>query len=409
MKKIKPEEGLAFVPEEIENIVFYHFFCKIVKDFTGNYHQREIETKNNQLELLKLWREVLRQIYELIDAINPTFLSKSENLEYKCQDMQTFFNFVTFAFHSMEKVKNITGRDLPTASSLNAFFEKLKPRQEKLLSYIIANQDKIKAEQPIHYYDLYLLVISQNSSKDMQKDMKYIYLHIHELKAYSIAKLFIYDNEKVVEAIKSYALIALKYKELNEKQKGLINIVQIESRMARLLKIIGQEEFAANIYLKKRETEYADKCYKQILSKLKGDSNDKAQNLIRWGEFFEKEYEYDLAQSYYRKAFSFAIEVPIKQEAKKHTFACNERIRKELVDTEFLSHENFLKDGDLIKYTSEIDLSKLYADIKSKLFWDKDSKTSIMLDAPLNSEDSETSFFSNVEDGQATSASTLPA
>jgi len=119
----------------------------------------------------------------------------------------------------MEKIKKITRRDLATASSLKSIFEQLKPKKDKLLSYIIANEKLIKRDEPIHYYDLYLLIISQNASKDIQADMEYIYLHIHELKAFRIASQYIYDNEKLVEAIKSYSLIALKYERLSESKK----------------------------------------------------------------------------------------------------------------------------------------------------------------------------------------------
>jgi hypothetical protein len=48
-----------------------------------------------------------------------------------------------------------------------------------------------------------------------------------------------------VQAVKSYALIAEKYEKLNEKKRELIDILLIEMRMARILKILGHEEMAA--------------------------------------------------------------------------------------------------------------------------------------------------------------------
>ena len=53
--------------------------------------------------------------------------------------MQKFFDFLNFTFDSMEKIKRITKRDLATATSLKAMFEQMKPKKDKLLSYIIAN------------------------------------------------------------------------------------------------------------------------------------------------------------------------------------------------------------------------------------------------------------------------------
>ena len=86
--------------------------------------------------------------------------------------------------------------------------------------------------------------------------------------------------------------------------------------MARLLKIVGQEQFAADIYFKNRDLFFANNCCKQVLSKYKGDG--KAILLIKWGEKFEKEFEYDLANSYYLMAFSYAKSIPEKQNALAH-------------------------------------------------------------------------------------------
>lgn len=100
--------------------------------------------------------------------------------------------------------------------------------------------------------------------------------------------------------------------------------------MARLLKIVGQEESAAKIYFKNREMEFADNCYKQVLAKFKGD--DKAKKLIEWGGYFQNEFEWDLCLSYYRKAFSYARNIAEKQLATKHKLACNERLRRAPTD-----------------------------------------------------------------------------
>lgn len=48
--------------------------------------------------------------------------------------------------------------------------------------------------------------------------------------------------------------------------------------MARLLKIVGQEEIAAMIFFKNREMDYADNCFKQFIIKFIGD--EKAKKFI---------------------------------------------------------------------------------------------------------------------------------
>lgn len=51
-----------------------------------------------------------------------------------------------------------------------------------------------------------------------------VFLHIHKLKAYRIANVNIDDNEKIVQAINSLALVALEYKSLSETKKDTIKI-----------------------------------------------------------------------------------------------------------------------------------------------------------------------------------------
>lgn len=54
--------------------------------------------------------------------------------------------------------------------------------------------------------------------------------------------------------------------------------MQIEKRMARLLKIVGQEEMAALIFFKNRDIDFADNCLRQAIMKYNG--NDKAKKYI---------------------------------------------------------------------------------------------------------------------------------
>ncbi len=113
-----------------------------------------------------MWKNNLKLTYELANTINDSFLRLGDNKIYRCRNMQHFFNFLNFTIDSMQKIKNITRRDNTTISSLKSIFDQLKPRKDKILSYIIANEKLIARQEVIHYYDLYLLIIAQNVSKD---------------------------------------------------------------------------------------------------------------------------------------------------------------------------------------------------------------------------------------------------
>lgn len=49
-----------------------------------------------------------------------------------------------FTIESLEKIKKITKRDIPTASELRSNFEALKFKRESILSYIIRNEKNIE-------------------------------------------------------------------------------------------------------------------------------------------------------------------------------------------------------------------------------------------------------------------------
>lgn len=116
----------------------------------------------------------------------------------------------------------------------------------------------------------------------------------------------------------------------------------------------GLEEEAAEIYAKLRDMEFTDKCYSTILAKSSLSGDQKAQKLLVWGKIFEAELEYDLALKYYRKAFSFAKSITIKQAALKSKIDCYAKIRAGPTEEELRMHENFLNDGDYITYISKV-------------------------------------------------------
>ena len=130
----------------------------------------------------------------MINGANRTLLEKPENIDVKCHDIQLFYNFLTFASESLLKIQAITTRDLSAHVELKMNFNYLRIKKEKILQHIIKHQKEVRTDQPIHYYDLYLLIVNQNSTKDIAKDMEFVYLHIHEKKAYNIAESYIYDN-----------------------------------------------------------------------------------------------------------------------------------------------------------------------------------------------------------------------
>lgn len=238
--KIKVDKDESLIPTSIENLVFLHFFSKLSRDFLEKYQKTDIETRSNQFELLELWKNFLRELYELIREANSTILRGKDSKEFHCEDLDMLFNFVCFTFESLHNIKKITGRELSTHSELKTKFEKLLFKKEEILSYIIKNQKEIKEDQPVHYYNLYLQIVSSNANKDIARDMEFVFLHVHELKAYSIAKKYLTDNEKIVQAIRSLAFIAEKYQTLSKDKREAIKIRQIEAKMARLLKIVGQ-------------------------------------------------------------------------------------------------------------------------------------------------------------------------
>ena len=98
-----------------------------------------------------------------------------------------------------------------------------------------------------------MYIIKSISTKEMMKDLVDFYLIVNKYKAYQIAEKYILDNAKIVEAIKCLALVANNYLKVSEKKRDAINIYEIEWKMTKLLKIVGQEETAAKIHIKNRE------------------------------------------------------------------------------------------------------------------------------------------------------------
>ena len=79
LNSIKVEKGEALIPSTIENLIFCHFYSKISRDFLEKYQKVDLDTKSDQIKLLSVLRSSLKEIYELIQEVNQTFLCKESN------------------------------------------------------------------------------------------------------------------------------------------------------------------------------------------------------------------------------------------------------------------------------------------------------------------------------------------
>ena len=122
--------------------------------------------------------------------------------------------FVKFLLDSTILIKTITGKALAVTGNIKNFFVDLKLKDNWIISYIIANDDKIKPNEPIHYYDFLLKFIKSENAKLDDSNISSIYMTIHKYKADKISQKFIFDKSRVVEAIKSYCENVKRYDNL---------------------------------------------------------------------------------------------------------------------------------------------------------------------------------------------------
>lgn len=75
-------------------------------------------------------------------TINESFEPSKEDNQGKpsvfCENVQKYFDFLDFLLQSSNLIKSITGREF-ALESIKAFFDQLKPRDNKLLSYILSH------------------------------------------------------------------------------------------------------------------------------------------------------------------------------------------------------------------------------------------------------------------------------
>lgn len=143
MSDISIQKGYPLISESIQPLTFIHFFYKIGMEIFENIAKVDMETKGDTIKLLQVWKKGLREIYSLINSENGTFLQRKESVEFVCPDMKRFLNFLLFTFDAVEKIKEITNRDLPLVAELKSVLEKLKMRKEKVLSFITKNSENL--------------------------------------------------------------------------------------------------------------------------------------------------------------------------------------------------------------------------------------------------------------------------
>ena len=163
--------------------------------------------------------------------------------------------------------------------------------------------------------------------------------------------------------------------------------------MARLLKIIGQEEQAAHIYLKNRDYELAHKAYQMAFVRLIGNGDFKALKLLDWHASFLKDFEYEYATFYSRRAYTTATSKNIKLQAVKAKFNCVEKMKKGPTEEEMRLHQNFMEEGDLTAYTSETSLLRFFKQIRLLLRWDVEGECSVMDEGDVDKMELDSSFW----------------
>jgi hypothetical protein len=146
---------------------------------------------------------------------------------------------------------------------------------------MIKNEDNIKGDQSIQYYDLLLMFIRKEESEEMgginddriadDGNIVSIFVSLHRFKADRIAKMFIFDKSRVVEAVRSYCQIILKYDYLVKRKKKNFNKFQIEKKIASLLCVIGLPSEAATIYQRLHMIENVEECLNQMIVGYSGD------------------------------------------------------------------------------------------------------------------------------------------
>lgn len=87
-------------------------------------------------------KDYLKTVYELVSAINQNESLVNDSIS--CPNMQKYYDFLDFLFESSTLIRSITNRELPICNTLKAFFDNLIPNDNKLLTFILNNEDGIK-------------------------------------------------------------------------------------------------------------------------------------------------------------------------------------------------------------------------------------------------------------------------
>jgi hypothetical protein len=154
-RTIKLEDGET-IPTSIEGLAFLHFFYNVNNEFLGKFAEFE---KKSYSEFLEYIFQHIKLLSELIATINNTLLNKEALSSTRCKDLTRYVSFVKFLLHSTVNIKSITVKQLKVTGQIRVFFEQLRPKDNRILSFIIKNEDKIKENEVVAYYDIYLKII----------------------------------------------------------------------------------------------------------------------------------------------------------------------------------------------------------------------------------------------------------
>ena len=91
-------------------------------------NDREKKYKRNQTAMLKDWKILLKDVYELCF----TLTSPSSELEN-----QKYYDFVCFILNSSERIKNVLGQETSLNSFLKSALTKATPKKDIAEKYIV--------------------------------------------------------------------------------------------------------------------------------------------------------------------------------------------------------------------------------------------------------------------------------
>lgn len=187
---------------------------------------------------------LVKKFCELIQEIRVDYQDESYSI-------QTYFNFISFLFESINIISYVTGRSFSIVSNLKEFLEKVNPKKAKIICQLIESDRNANSmeeslslsfndsyrinkfiikDQPSHYYDLLLRILTSNASSGAETQRESIFfidLLINYMKACYIFDFNIENKDKCVQAVKSLTKIIEFRSRIPETRKNQLNIYEI--------------------------------------------------------------------------------------------------------------------------------------------------------------------------------------